>query len=180
MRVSLLFFFVFVFNFSGKGQGYFEKKKPHPYFISPELNYNAAINEFGLGARVERTVLKDFRAGIHANYFPGIRLTKELYVGVRASYWLLKSQRKYAFKKYTYDKSKPDLYVFGQLDYNRWLNKNISSFTPFVGLGSSYGESYLKYFLELKYNAAFNESWLSAGVTANMYGFKNRKKFIHK
>ena len=67
-----------------------------------------------------------------------------------------------------------------EFDYERdwWLNKNSSSITPFVGIGSSYGKPYLKYFIEIQYNAAFNESWLNAGVTANMYGFKNRNKIF--
>lgn len=163
---------------SVSGQDYFANKKKHPFFISPSINYNAAIREIGIGLQLERSVLKRFRVGIHANYFPKINLTKDLYAGIRTSFWLLKSERKYAFRKYKYDKNRPDLYVFGQLDNNWWLNKNSSSITPFVGIGSSYGKPYLKYFIEIQYNATFSESWLSAGVTANMYGLKNRNKIL--
>ena len=162
-----------------KGQSYFEKKKPHPYFLSPEINYNTSLQEFGLGGRLERNVLNRFRIGIHANYLTKINYSKDFYTGIRTSYWILKSERKYAYRKYTYDRNRPDLYVFGQLDHNWYLleseNKQIS-ITPFWGIGSSYGKSYLKYFAEIKYNIAFNETWVSAGVTANMFGFKNRNK----
>ncbi len=176
MRITLTIIIHFLICINLSGQGYFEIKKPHPYFVSPEINYNAAINEFGLGGRMERTVLKHFRVGMHVNYFPGINITKDLYAGIRVGFTLLKSERRYAYRKYTYDHKRPDLYVFGQIDKNWWISKKSSSFTPFVGIGSSYGKSYLKYYVEAKYNASFNESWLNAGVTANMYGFKNRKR----
>ena len=169
----------FLIYFNVFGQGYFDNKKPHPYFISPEINYNATLHENGIGARLERNVLNRFRIGIHSNYLTKINYSKDLYLGIRSSYWLLKSERKYAFRKYVYDSNRPDLYVFGQLDHNWYLleskNKQIS-LTPFIGLGSSYGKSYMKYFIEIKYNVAFSESWVSTGVTANLFGFKNRNK----
>ncbi len=177
MLKTLTIFIILLINcFCCHGQGYFDNKKNHPYFISPEVNYNLPINEFGLGARLERTVLKRFRVGVHGNYFPGLNLTKDIYAGIRASYTLIKSERKYAYRKFTYDKNRPDIYLFGQLDKNWWLSSHTSSYTPFIGLGSSYGKSYLKYFVEVKYNSSFNESWINAGITANMFGFKNRKK----
>ena len=164
---------------STSGQSYFENKKSHPYFISPEVNYNTSLGETGLGARFERNVFKRVRIGIHANYLTKINYSKDIYAGIRTSYWLLKSERKYAFRKYTYDSNRPDLYLFGQVDYNSYLleaeNKQIA-ITPFIGLGSSYGKSFLKYFIEIKYNTVFNESWINVGVTANMFGLKNHKK----
>ena len=180
MRIALTIFLSnFILCSTCNGQGYFEKNKPHPYFISSELNYNTALQEFGIGARLERILLKKFRVGIHSNYLTKINYSKDFYVGIRSSFWLLKSERKYAFRKYTYDSNRPDLYIFGQIDHNWYFleaeNKQIS-FTPFIGLGSSYGKSFMKYFIEAKYNVAFNEPWISAGVTTNMYGFKNRRK----
>jgi hypothetical protein len=179
MRIAqTIIFFLLILSIGCNGQSYFEKRKPHPYFFSPEINYNTSLQEYGLGARLERNVLKRFRIGINANYLTKINYSKDFYVGIRSSYWLLKSERKFAYRKYTYDSNRPDLYVFGQLDHNWYLleseNKQIS-ITPFLGIGSSYGKSYLKYFAEIKYNIAFNETWMSAGVTANMFGFKNRK-----
>jgi hypothetical protein len=97
---------------SVSGQDYFANKKKHPFFISPSINYNAAIREIGIGLQLERSVLKRFRVGIHANYFPKINLTKDLYAGIRTSFWLLKSERKYAFRKYSWFEKPKYFYKF--------------------------------------------------------------------
>jgi hypothetical protein len=144
-------------------------------YLIPEVNYNLPLNEWGIGFRYLKKIHPRVMLGPHVNYFPGLNLTKELYGGIYSSYTLLKSEKKIAHKKWIYDEMRPDLYFFTQLDYNVWFSKNNQlTFTPFIGIGTSRGSSYLKYFVEAKYNFVFNESTLNAGVIFNYRAYKKR------
>lgn len=131
--------------------------------------FNFPLKTLGGGLRLQIPITNRLAVIPMGNYNNGI--VKEAFAGIQAQYYLLNSMSGGSSFRKIYDPQKPSVYLFGAVNYNKWINfspslsrAKSSNVLPILGIGTSFGLSKIRLFAEAKYNPVFSESFADFGL----------------
>lgn len=148
------------------------------------LMYNFPLNTIGVGIRSQIPITNRITLTPDVKYAPKFNQVHEFYAGLNVHLLLITSTKNISYQKSRIEPQKPNLYITAGAEYNHWFNyinsinskaqeKNI---LPKIGLGTSFGSHFTRFFAEVKYSILWDETYAEAGLLFYPGFIKFKKK----